>query len=183
MRADNSSANGFIFLYKPSPLDLEENHKTVTIEGTVFPFRGAAAGTFAASTPEAYALNLATDINANQAAQLQASASANVVTVSRNGDPFKLILVTSSNRNITLSGTSGITVSEQFSRSQTSSLTQQNTGNRAVAFGASLDVRSSRQFEMNVTGNSAISARLVSIPAPPQFLETIREFLKDAGES
>lgn len=73
-------------------------------------------------------------------------------------------------------------MTEQFSRSSTSSLTQQNSGNKTVAVGASLDVRYSRQFEMNVTGNSSISARLVSIPAPPAFLETIKTFLTDAGE-
>jgi hypothetical protein len=68
-------------------------------------------------------------------------------------------------------------VTREFSRTETRSLTRQNTGNRAVAFGATLDVRYSRQFEMTVTGNSAISARLVSIPAPPQFLEAIRAYL------
>ena len=178
MVGNSSSDNGFIYLYKPSPLNLTGG---VTIDGTTFNYRSTAAGSFAANSPEAYARNLADDINANTAAALQASANANVVTVSKNGDKFQLTLVTSNNRNITLTGSSGVTVTTQFSRSSSSNLTRQNTGNRAVAVGASLDVRFSRQFEMNVTGNSSISARLVSIPAPPQFLETIRSFLNPAN--
>ena len=71
---------------------------------------------------------------------------------------------------------------QRFSRSRTERTTQQRTGNQTVAVGASLDIHYSRKFEMNVTGNSAISARLVSVPAPPQFLETVREFLEERGE-
>jgi low affinity Fe/Cu permease len=55
----------------------------------------------------------------------------------------------------------------------------QNTGNRTIAVGASLDYRSSRQFEQSVTGNSTITARLVSIPAPPEFLALVKDFLKE----
>lgn len=173
----HDASNGFIYLYKPTPLNLAG--KKVTIDSTDFMYDGAAVGSFTAHSPEAYAKNLADDINGHSSANLQASAASNVVTVSRNGDPFQLILVTNSSREISLSGSSGITVTEQFSRTSSSNMTRQNDGNRAVAFGASLDVRYSRQFEMNVTGNSSISARLVSIPAPPQFLETIRQFLNN----
>ncbi|PCJ19963.1 MAG: hypothetical protein COB04_05100 [Gammaproteobacteria bacterium] len=178
---DTSTDNGFIHLYKPTPLSLAG--KKVTIEGTDFPFDGAGIAGFAANAPEAYARNLADDINGNTTINLQASATANVVTISRDGDNFQLILVTSSSRQISLSGSSGVTVTTQFSRSTTSNATRQNTGNRTVAVGASLDVRYSRQFEMNVTGNSTISARLVSIPSPPEFLETIKEFLRTDGDS
>jgi hypothetical protein len=178
MVGNSSSSNGFVFLYRPSPLNLTGG---VTINSVLFNYRSAAAGSFPADSPEAYAKNLADDINANTSANLQASANANVVTISRNGDPFQLTLVTSSGRDITLSGTEGVTVTTQFTRSSSSNLTRQNTGNQAVAFGASLDVRFSRQFEMNVTGNSSISARLVSIPAPPQFLETVKQFLTPAN--
>ena len=180
MFGDSGSANGWIHLYKPTPLDLSGN--SCIIDGNNFPFRGDAAGGHAANAAEAYALNLANDINGNAAAELQGSARANVTTVSRNGDPFNLTLVTRSSRDITMSSTEGITVTEQFSRSQSASQTRQNTGNQTVAFGASLDVRYSRQFEMNVTGNSSISARLVSIPAPVEFLDTIKSFLADGSD-
>lgn len=176
-QGDNSADNGFIYLYKPTPLAL--SGKKVTIDGTDFPLSGAAiSGGSAAGTAEAYAQNLANDINAHTTANLKASASANVVTVSKDGDKFQLTLVTAEQREITLSGSSGVTVTEQFSRTRSASQTRQNTGNRTVAVGASVDARFSRKFEMNVSGNSSISARLVSIPAPPQFLETIRNFTK-----
>ena len=173
---DNSADNGFIYLYKPSPLALTGNK--VTIDGTDFPLRDSAVSGHATGSPEAYAKNLADDINASASAGLKGSAAGNVVTVSKDGDKFRLTLVTATTRQISLTGSSGVTVTEQFSRSRSSNLTLQHSGNRTVAVGASLDVRYSRQFEMNVTGNSSISARLVSIPAPPQFLETIQDFLK-----
>ena len=176
---DTGTDNGFISLYRPTPLSL--SGKSVTIDGSNFPFDSTAVASFAAKDPRAYALNLANDINGHATAALKASAQANVVTISRNGDAFELKLITAEQRNITLSGTSGITVKTQFTRSRSSSMTRQNTGNRTVAVGASLDVGYSRKFEMNVTGNSSISARLVSIPAPPQFLETIKEYLSKEG--
>jgi flagellar motor protein MotB len=177
MVGDTSADNGFIYLYKPTTLGLSS--KKVTIEGTDFSFSGAAiSGGAKAGSPQAYAQNLAKDINGHASAALKASVVSNVVTVSKDGDKFQLTLVTAEQRQISLTGSSGVTVKQEFTRTRSTSQTQQNTGNRAVAVGASLDVRFSRKFEMNVTGNSSISARLVSIPAPPQFLETIQEFLK-----
>jgi len=174
---NKSADNGFIYLFKPTALGLPG--KKVTIEGVDFSFRGAAiSGGAKAGSPQAYAQNLAKDINGHATAALKASVISNVVTVSKDGDKFQLTLVTAEQRQISLTGSSGITVKQEFTRTRSTSQTRQNTGNRAVAVGASLDVRFSRKFEMNVTGNSSISARLVSIPAPPQFLETIQEFLK-----
>lgn len=45
------------------------------------------------------------------------------------------------------------------------------------AVGASVDFRMSRQFEMEVTGNASMSARLSSVPAPDAFTEHIRKTL------
>jgi len=50
-----------------------------------------------------------------------------------------------------------------------------NSQNSSFAFGASVDFRMSRQFEMSMEGNSAMSARLVSLPAPNRFLEFLDE--------
>jgi hypothetical protein len=173
------SGNGFVYLYEASALAL--SGRKVTVEGNDHPLRGAPGGGFASGAPEAYAFNLAADVNAAAAATYTASAEANVVTLLRKTQPIRIDMVTAESRQIEISGTTGVTVTRQFSRTETRSLTRQNTGNRAVAFGATLDVRYSRQFEMNVTGNSAITARLVSIPAPPQFLEAIRAYLAPAG--
>lgn len=50
-----------------------------------------------------------------------------------------------------------------------------NSQDKSFAFGASVDFRMSRQFEMSMEGNSAMSARLVALPAPERF----REFLEE----
>ncbi|HAA16837.1 MAG TPA: hypothetical protein DCE41_36045 [Cytophagales bacterium] len=46
-----------------------------------------------------------------------------------------------------------------------------------LAVGGSVDFRTSRQFEVSAEGNSAVSARLVSLPAPPEFLDEIKSYL------
>lgn len=170
-----STGNGFAWLFQPQPLSLSGNK--VSIDATDFDLSGAAVAGHASGSPSAYAENLKNAINANGSVDYSASAEANMVTVFGKTTPFRLTLITSEQRSIQLSGSEGISITRSFTRTESSSLTRQNTGNRAVAVGASLDVRYSRQFEMNVSGNSAISARLVSIPAPPEFLETIRSFL------
>ena len=172
-----ATGNGFMFVFDAVALSL--SGKKCTIDGTDFPFSGSAGGGNASGSAEAYAFNLKNSINGNGSVDFQASADGNVVTVFGKTSPFQLSLITAQSRNIQITSSEGITVTEQFSRSQSSNATQANTGNRTVAVGASVDVRVSRQFEMNVTGNSSISARLVSIPAPPQFLETIKDFLAE----
>lgn len=178
--ANDSGDNGWVYLYDALGLS-GLNGKTVTIKGQTFPLSGSAAGGHAADSAEAFAHNLATAVNANATVGVKASAAGNVTTLCNAGDSYRMILVTSSNRDIALSGTEGITVTTAFSRTASASATRENTGNRTVAIGASVDVRYGRQFEMNVTGNSSISARLVSIPAPPQFLETIKDFLSSGS--
>lgn len=49
--------------------------------------------------------------------------------------------------------------------------------NTTVAAGLSLDVSYARRFGVDVTGNSRIATRLVSIPAPVELLDEIRTFL------
>jgi hypothetical protein len=178
--ANTGNGNGWVHLYEAVGL-ADLNGRTVTIKGQTFTLSGAAAGPHVQDSAEAFALNLATAVNANTATQVDASANGNVTHLCNQGDSYQLILVTESSRTIQLSGTDGVTITTQFSRTSTTSATRQNTGNRTVAVGASVDVRFGRQYEMNVTGNSAISARLVSIPAPPQFLETIKDFLSTNG--
>ncbi|MDF3027628.1 MAG: OmpA family protein [Fluviicola sp.] len=58
------------------------------------------------------------------------------------------------------------TKSESATESESSSNTTQS---KSFAFGASVDFRMSRQFEMSMEGNSSMSARLVSLPAPDAF--------------
>ena len=48
----------------------------------------------------------------------------------------------------------------------------------ATAMGNSLDARYARSFDLSMSGNMSIAAELVSIPAPPEFLNFIRDYLK-----
>jgi outer membrane protein OmpA-like peptidoglycan-associated protein len=175
-RGDSGTTNGFIFLRKKRSINFDADD-SVTIESIDFDYKGNSDGN--AGTPEEFAANLARDVNAHPSANLKASVQGSVVTVSKDGDPFNMTLVTTGSRNITLTGNSGVTITSEFSRTTTSNQTQASTGNRTVAVGGSVDIGFSRKFEMDVTGNSSISARLVSIPAPPEFLSTIKEYLKE----
>lgn len=172
--------NGFIFA--GGAIDngnLSAGGRKIIVKGADFPVSGAANGPNGTHSPEAYAANLARDVNANAALQVKAWATGNVCNLANNGDAFQLVLVTSESRSITLAGTSDISVTSQFSKTQTVTKGTKATGNRTVAFGATLDVRFSKQYDQTVTGNSTISARLVAIPAPPQFLDQIKAFLSE----
>lgn len=174
----SAPGNGFVVLYDANNTVLSTGGRKVVIKGRDFPLSGAAAGGNATHSPEAYAINLANAVNADAAVKVKAWPTGNVTNLANEGDEFSLELVTTESRDITLTGSEGVTIASQFSKTKTQSKTSTRTGNTSVAFGASVDVRYARSFEMTVTGNSAINARLVSIPAPPEFLATIKEFLK-----
>jgi hypothetical protein len=176
MQSDNSASNGFTFVYNP-PSSLDLGGKKVTVDSVDFDLSGAAGGGNASGAPSAFAHNLAASINANSALGAIATSVGNITTISKDSDKYNWTLATIESGDISLAGTDGITVTSPFPRATTSGQTTPRTGNRSVAVGASLDVGFARKFEMNVTGNSTISARLVSIPAPPEFLATIKEFL------
>jgi len=55
--------------------------------------------------------------------------------------------------------------------------TERTERNTTVAAGLSLDIGYSRKFGVEMTGNSRIAARLVSLPAPVELLDEIRTFL------
>lgn len=58
------------------------------------------------------------------------------------------------------------TKNESAASSESSSNSNQDS---SFAFAASVDFRMSRQFEMSMEGNSSMSARLISLPAPDAF--------------
>lgn len=170
--------NGFVFAGGASENgNLSAGARKIVIKAADFPISGAANGALTTHSPEAYAANLARDVNANQAVQVKAWATGNVCNLANAGDNFELLLVTSETREITLERTGDVTVTTQFSKTQTTVKADTATGNRTVAFGATLNARFSKQFDQTITGNSTISAKLVSIPAPPQFLDQIKTFL------
>ncbi|MEM8553456.1 MAG: OmpA family protein [Pseudomonadota bacterium] len=176
--------NGWVSLFRPSNNAAQDlGGQAVTIKNTAIPLRGdAIQGGAEADSVDAFAANFNSDVNANAGLKVSASRVGRRVSLMNEGDDFELTLVTTTNTSIQLSGSQSVSVTTQFSRSSSNRETTSRSGNRTVAVGASLDVRYGRQFEMNVTGNSAISARLVSVPAPPEFLATMKEFLTDSED-
>ena len=172
-----SGENGFVHVYRPQSGSLTGQNRRVDAGGQSFPLRGDAAGGHGADAAESYAANLAADINANQAANLATWVNGAVVHLCPRGSRWTLTLLTTESRDIQLSGTDDVTVTTQFTRTQSRSVTQERTSSTTVAVGVSLDVRYAKQYETNITGNSSIAARIVAIPAPPEFLATIKEYL------
>lgn len=172
---DNTPGNGFIYQYVQPPLDL--SGKSVTIEGNKFPYDGTAISGYKQNSAQAYATNLSHAINSKTSSKLQASVQNNIVSVSKSSDKYQLTLVTSSKEEVKIESSEGIAVTSQFTSIKHTKIAKKESGNSSVAVGATVDARYSRQFEMDVKGNSSISARLVSIPAPPEFLETVKKYL------
>jgi len=85
--------------------------------------------------------------------------------------------------DITLTANGGARISQPLATaagtggSTTTPAPSPDRTNVALAVGASVDYRTSRMFEQSVNGNSAITARLVAVPAPVEFLDEIRTFL------
>lgn len=177
-RKDGSDGNGWLGLFSARSLD-DLDGDTVTIEGEPFSLSGDPVAGADEHSPEAFARNLADAVNNKTGFDVAANARGRVCHLAPSADAIQLHLVTTSRSDIQMASSDGVTVQEQFSRASSEREVRQRTGNRTVAVGASVDVRYSRQFELDVTGNSSITARLVSVPAPPEFLDTIREFLKD----
>lgn len=169
--------NAYIHLYDQQPLNLSGNG--VTIDGTSFGFSGTANGA-AAGTAEAHANNLTDAVNATSTHR--AWAEGNVVRVARSGDTFDIQLFATTSREIQIAQSSDFTITEQFTRTSSRVQSRDRNQNRSIAVGVSVDGRFSRQFNQEVTGNSTISARLVSIPAPAEFLEQIRAYQNELDE-
>jgi outer membrane protein OmpA-like peptidoglycan-associated protein len=51
--------------------------------------------------------------------------------------------------------------------------------NRAAAMAGSVGARFSRMFDVSMSGNMSVTAELVSIPAPPEFLQFIKDYLEE----
>ena len=73
--------------------------------------------------------------------------------------------------NLVLDGTS--------SKSRADVKRKEKNVNKTRAFAASISARYARQFDMSMSGNMSVSAELVSLPAPPEFLQLIKEYLEE----
>ncbi len=165
--------NAYMDLWDPQPLGLSGNG--VTIDGTDFPFSGApVSGGGASGSAVAHAQNLTTTINAT--ATHRAWTVGNVVRVARAEDTFDIQLFATTSRDLRIAESSGFTLTTQFTRTTSRVQQRDQEANRTIAVGATVDGRFSRQFNTTVTGNSTISARLVSVPAPIEFLSQIKDY-------
>ncbi|MFG6160185.1 OmpA family protein [Halomonas sp. 1390] len=167
--------NGFVFLWQPASPDLSAF--SVTVEGQAFGLNGAAVAGHAANAAEAYAHHLAADLNAT--GTLRANQLGHVVEVMRASDTYEIKLFSATSEQLELTGSEGLTVTQQFSRSRSRQVESREGSSTAVAIGVSVDKRESRQFNMAVTGNSQISARLASVPAPELFVEAIHALQRE----
>ena len=172
----SQSGNAYVALYDNVPLSGELTGNGVTVEGSYFAFSGTANGA-SSGAAVSYANNLARDIN--NAPNLSAWAKGNLVQVAKGQDNFNIQLFTTDSRELQIVTSSAFTVTEQFSKTTRLVESKSKDSNRTVAVGVSIDGRFSRQFNLDVTGNSTISARLVSVPAPPEFLEQISAYQKE----
>ncbi|MEL6536535.1 MAG: OmpA family protein [Bacteroidota bacterium] len=68
--------------------------------------------------------------------------------------------------------------SNQNSLTRTRKISSTVENPNTFAVGGSLDIRTSKQLDVSTSGSSAVSARLVSLPAPPEFLDEVKSFLK-----
>ena len=174
-RTDPASGpeNAYLHLYAPESLELSGN--ALTVDGTTFALSGAAiSGGPAAGTAGAHAENLTRAINATTTHRAWRQGS--IVQIARSGDSFSIQLFATSSREVRVAESSDFTITQQFRETTRSVESTNEEQNRTIAVGVSIDARFSRQFNMEVTGNSSISARLVSVPAPPEFLEEIRAY-------
>jgi outer membrane protein OmpA-like peptidoglycan-associated protein len=177
------SGNGFIVVNKLAAQAVEATAVKVGEAPTSVAVSGAAVSstevTLAADTPEAFAFNLAKAINAgSETSKVRASRRGAVVLLSSADDAVALDLVTLSTADFTLSADGGADVSKQLEALKPAGPTaSKDKPNITVAAGITVDYRSSRQFEQSVNGNSSITARLVAVPAPIEFLDEIKKFL------
>lgn len=142
------------------------NGDTVTLGATTLTARTTTpvgANEFArGATAAATATNLAAAVSA--VSGFSGAASDDRVTVT---GPLNTALGTSNAAAFVLSGT-------RLVGQQNVPREERNT---AVAVGLNVEVGYQRRFGLEVTGNSRIAARLVSIPAPVELLDEIRTFL------
>ena len=168
--------NGFTFVNHSKTLN-NLNGKKILIKNEEFTLSGEAINGHEEDSAFAFATQLTQAVQTKAGFDVEASRRGHVVQLSNSSDETQLILLSESSQEINLSGSDGVTVKSNFTRTQTQSSRREREGNTTVAVGASLNVRYSRQFEMEITGNSSISARLASVPPPAEFVQSMQEIL------
>ena len=168
--------NGFTFVNRSKTLN-NLNGKKILIKNEEFTLSGEEINGHEEDSAFAFATQLTQAVQNKAGFDVEASRRGHVVQLSNATDETQLILLSESSQEINLAGSDGVTVKSNFTRTQTQSSKREREGNTTVAVGASLNVRYSRQFEMEITGNSSINARLASVPPPAEFVQSMQEIL------
>lgn len=181
-RTDGSQGNGFILVRKFEAQAVDATAVKVGDSSTSVAIKNAAVadatGTFAKGSPEAYAFNLARDVNAGSAThKVRATRMGSVVSFTSVDDAAVIDLVTLSANDIKLEAAGGATITKPLAAIAAGPSASKDKPKITTAVGIAVDYRTSRQFEQSVNGNSSISARLVAVPAPVEFLEEIKRYL------
>jgi outer membrane protein OmpA-like peptidoglycan-associated protein len=185
-KTGGGAGNGFVAVTRTTGRTIAADTKVKIGDAqTAITLSGAAVNTsgdvLAANSPEAFAFNLAQAINAKSAEhKARASRKGTVVYLAGADDAVLLDLLILSSDDIKLTADGGASISkplEKITAAGAKTEEPAKSSNFSVAVGASIDYRTSRMFETSVNGNSSISARIVSVPAPVEFLDEIRKFL------
>ncbi|MGD1847505.1 MAG: OmpA family protein [Salibacteraceae bacterium] len=111
----------------------------------------------------------------------------NTAYLLHNETMLKFSLLSASSEDIEVSSSSSNSTSNQQSADSFVIAKSQNSKSRVAeqsekikdpssfAVGGSVDFRTARQFDINVEGNASVSVRLVSLPAPSEFLEELNK--------
>jgi hypothetical protein len=138
---------------------------------------------FAQGSAEAHAFNLAKAINTRaQEIKIRAFRRGSVVFLAGADDAVTLDLLLLGSKDVTLKAEGGAEIIKPLERIGAGPRAEIPDRNISLAVGATVDHRTSRMFETSVNGNSSISARLVAVPAPAEFLQEVRRFLSTATQ-
>jgi outer membrane protein OmpA-like peptidoglycan-associated protein len=176
------AGNGFVFARRFSALPINGTAVLLGASATRVAISTAAVNsggtTHAAGSAGAAAFNLTRDINAGTAThRVRATQNGGVVVLANADDAVVIDLVTLSANDITLAAGGGAAVTRPLGSIAAGPTASRDRPRVTAAVGISVDYRRSRQFEQSVNGNSAISARLVSVPAPVEFLDELKQYL------
>lgn len=181
-KTGGGTGNGFIFAKKFNALPVDGTAVKLGASATSVAIKKDAVNdsgnVFAEGSPEAFAFNLARDINTGTAThKVRATRLGGMVLLANADDAVVIDLVTLSAKDIKLEAAGGASVTRPLAGIAAGPTASKDKPKVTAAVGITVDYRKSRQFEQSVNGNSAISARLVAVPAPVEFLDELKTYL------
>lgn len=168
---DTEPTGYFLFLCERSANALAELMvDSICIASAEYPASGTVAGLTVHSSAEvAAAVNAGSDAQASQFQELVYLTNRE----SSSGDVAKVTVFAT--QESSSAGGFGLDLEGESSESSELEKKTLSTVNRAAAIAGSLDVRFARMFDVSMSGNMSIAAELVSVPAPAEFLQFIKD--------